>query len=757
MDGRPVSLSNEIGVPMNPSPSSEEAGMSTCPNCGAVVRPDQRFCRECGTRLQGERAHIPGFPDAPESLRSSVRLGLRASNSTPSDVAPTRRGDGRPDTPGAPLAASHVTDGYSFDRDALRPGHQGTGALPPLTPSDDDDDFFSRYRRKGTSSTLTTMLSGEAPTVAAPGTHDGVAAAGGEAAGEAVASASVSEVGEDATLASSGASAPAQADAAGPANSDVPAEPSRVRFQPDVDTDHLGEPAASDAPNELPEGAARDASSVATGHPADARASDHAPETATTVFGEVPQPVAVDATPADALPRGDADGAPHADLAADVAVGADAADAADADTADTDTDVAGTDAPGAPGEQAPGEQPATAVIPVVPADEALDISADDLDADGDEDHITGLPTPMSARGSEALPSIVPADAGEDEEVAERLAQHEAEQRAAAEARRAALAPRQPGAHAFDAVVSDVDRDGEPITGVNFATTGALGRDALATSLASSESDELIRSQEDHDLFEATHEPHAPLGHGPVAPTEDAADGEQLAGTTVAGATAATGDAGTDDDADSSGPGLIGRLDAADRRRLWTILIAAGCSLLVIVSTIILGNTLTAKRGQDGPAPTASSSATPNAAQATPTPTGPPPAVANPNFQPVSFESNTGNTICVIDPKTGVACQQLKKTYDNPAEACATDAARGVAVGIDSNGTTWPCLQANLEADKKAQWDEPITAGEFTCVMNQKTGTKCTNAAGDSFVIEASNGIQVTGRKSVTSPKHSTAP
>jgi|GEM_PF-5970465 len=199
-------------------------------------------------------------------------------------------------------------------------------------------------------------------------------------------------------------------------------------------------------------------------------------------------------------------------------------------------------------------------------------------------------------------------------------------------------------------------------------------------------------------------------------------------------------------------GMIDRLERPDRRRLFVILGAVAASVLLIVSAFIISGAIGRNQAPTADQPTASAPET-SAQQETPseapeTPTGPPAPVTDQNFQAVAFSSQSENVRCSITPEAGVVCQIMQSDFRDPEGMCAQHV-RGAVVGLDSHGWTWPCVDENLAVGETLAYDKPITAGEFTCTISYSKGVTCHNAAGDSFTMEFSNGIQTTGKQSTT--------
>ncbi|NYJ68146.1 hypothetical protein HNR16_002934 [Pseudoclavibacter chungangensis] len=216
---------------------------------------------------------------------------------------------------------------------------------------------------------------------------------------------------------------------------------------------------------------------------------------------------------------------------------------------------------------------------------------------------------------------------------------------------------------------------------------------------------------------------------------------------------------------SGGAGGSGgsRLDRTGRRRLWTIAIAVVGSILLIVSAVIIGNQMRGGQSDVAESPEQSEQASPEEQQAEPEqteaapPEQPPAAVADPNFEFTSFQSESANLRCVVSPTYGVACQHSNPAFTVPDTVCADSSASGAVVGLDSNGYTFPCLTQDIPYGQPTlAMNTPTQVGEFTCTITLATGVTCTNAAGDSMALEFEQGITTAGRAS-TSPQQPESP
>lgn len=196
------------------------------------------------------------------------------------------------------------------------------------------------------------------------------------------------------------------------------------------------------------------------------------------------------------------------------------------------------------------------------------------------------------------------------------------------------------------------------------------------------------------------------------------------------------------------------LDNRNRRRLGIIALSVVGSILLIISAIMIGNVVGANRDDPvaGGEPSASETAAEQPATEDPATPAVPAAVADPNFTPVTFTSETGNIRCQITPETGVACQQYTVNFAVPEQACEAGAT-GVVVGLDSNGYTFPCLTTDipLEGAVVQPYNSPVVLGEFVCEITFETGVTCFNASGDIVSVEYSAGVGQAGRLSATNP------
>ena len=186
-------------------------------------------------------------------------------------------------------------------------------------------------------------------------------------------------------------------------------------------------------------------------------------------------------------------------------------------------------------------------------------------------------------------------------------------------------------------------------------------------------------------------------------------------------------------------------DGGRRRGVLTIAIAAAAAAVLLlgawgISSLfggkddkpVAGETTSEAPSETGPVEP-SDATTPSE---TPTPTPE-------SFEPVAFQSASGNLRCQITAESGAACQLLVRQFSVPDGECRGPNYQGVAVGVNAEGTTWPCLNGDL-AGSVIDYDTPVTAGEYTCSINYDTGANCSNGKGDSFTIEYSQGVQLSG-------------
>lgn len=202
--------------------------------------------------------------------------------------------------------------------------------------------------------------------------------------------------------------------------------------------------------------------------------------------------------------------------------------------------------------------------------------------------------------------------------------------------------------------------------------------------------------------------------------------------------------------------MLASLDRPDRKRLLTILVAAAGSLLLVLSAVIIGGAI---GNRQAPVAAPSQTAAPAAPAETPTPTEttPPPLVADPNFETVSFYSPTQKMVCQISGDIGVVCQQWDYNYEKPGEVCDPDNLLGTVVGLTSNGVSYPCIPASLYGNVTVNPGDTFEAGEFSCHLSDTTGMRCVNKAGDAFVLDRNNGLMTGGRMEEAQPTPGATP
>ena len=188
-----------------------------------------------------------------------------------------------------------------------------------------------------------------------------------------------------------------------------------------------------------------------------------------------------------------------------------------------------------------------------------------------------------------------------------------------------------------------------------------------------------------------------------------------------------------------------------RRGVRTIAIAAAAAVVVIAAAFGL-SALLGQRGDDAPIaggdPTSSAEPTgddqPTGSDAAPPPITGEVTPAPEAFEPVAFMSSSGNLRCQITPEHGAVCQIMERGFTLPEGECYGSGYSGAAVGVNRDGTYWPCPTGDLSGGEVVDYDVPVTAGEYTCSISYDTGATCANAEGDSFTIEYSAGIELNG-------------
>lgn len=266
-----------------------------------------------------------------------------------------------------------------------------------------------------------------------------------------------------------------------------------------------------------------------------------------------------------------------------------------------------------------------------------------------------------------------------------------------------------------------------------------------------------------------HEPVVGAQSSPFAPSAAAADGTEM--PPLPGLPGTSGAAGgyqqqdtrhdssarppmlTSSGAAGSGGGASagggnGGEQEQQRRGVRVILVAAAAALLVIGG--VFGVTRLFGGGEDG----GEAAATTSASEAPATVTAPnlperesespaPPTEEQPQFEPVAFQSESGNIRCQITPENGVACQMLSPAFTLDENQC-DGAFSGAAVGITKDGVNYPCLEGNLAGGQVLGYNEPISVGEFNCVIDYELGLSCNNKAVDAFTMEYYAGISNSG-------------
>lgn len=114
--------------------------------------------------------------------------------------------------------------------------------------------------------------------------------------------------------------------------------------------------------------------------------------------------------------------------------------------------------------------------------------------------------------------------------------------------------------------------------------------------------------------------------------------------------------------------------------------------------------------------------------------------ANPvNAAPVEFKSQSGNIRCRM-AADGVVCHQGEHTYAKPSQACKSGP-KGVTVGLDQGGITWPCLSSDISTTYALPYDTIVTAHGYDCIITYLTGVTCTNQDLYGFQMEYDLGIK----------------
>lgn len=236
------------------------------------------------------------------------------------------------------------------------------------------------------------------------------------------------------------------------------------------------------------------------------------------------------------------------------------------------------------------------------------------------------------------------------------------------------------------------------------------------------------------------------------------DSAAAAAGASAGAFAGGGAFGGGGDGGTSG-GSDGGEQEQQRRGVRVILAAAAAALVVIGG--VFGVTRLFGGGDGG----GEAAATTSASEAPATVTAPnlperetespaPPTEEQPQFEPVAFQSESGNIRCQITPENGVACQMLSPAFASDENQCH-GAFSGAAVGITKDGVNYPCLEGDLAGGQVVAYNEVISVGEFNCVIDYELGLSCNNKAVDAFTMEYSDGISSSGN--VAADKNPTVP
>lgn len=224
-----------------------------------------------------------------------------------------------------------------------------------------------------------------------------------------------------------------------------------------------------------------------------------------------------------------------------------------------------------------------------------------------------------------------------------------------------------------------------------------------------------------------------------------------AATGVGGGAGFGGGSGPGGAGGGPGRGSSGDESEQKRRGLRTILIAAVAAVVVILGAFAVSGLF---RGGEEEAPVADDTQQEQGSETAEQPVDPDAGAESPtedvetpepaNFEPVAFQSGSGNLRCQITPEGGAACQILEQNFSTPDEACTEGGNAGVAVGVNEEGITWPCLTSNFGGGEVLEYDEPVTAGDYTCSINFTTGVTCENTSGASFSLEFSAGVETNG-------------
>lgn len=107
--------------------------------------------------------------------------------------------------------------------------------------------------------------------------------------------------------------------------------------------------------------------------------------------------------------------------------------------------------------------------------------------------------------------------------------------------------------------------------------------------------------------------------------------------------------------------------------------------------------------------------------------------------PVEFTSKSGNIACRM-ATDGVVCHQGEHTYAKPSQAC-TSGPKGVTIGLNQSGITWPCLGGAISTSYILPYDTIVTAHGYDCIITYATGVTCTNQDLYGFQMEYDLGIK----------------
>lgn len=186
-----------------------------------------------------------------------------------------------------------------------------------------------------------------------------------------------------------------------------------------------------------------------------------------------------------------------------------------------------------------------------------------------------------------------------------------------------------------------------------------------------------------------------------------------------------------------------------RRGVTTILVAAAAAVLLIGGTFGAIALFGGGGNNDEPAADGTTAAAESPSEGTeggeggttegPATQEPDPTPTPEPFEPVTFQSQSGNIRCQITSEDGAVCQILERNFTTPDAACS-----GAIVGVNNEGITWPCVGGTLGTGAVLEYDVPVSAGEYTCSISYATGVTCQNGKGDSFSMEFDLGISTEG-------------